>query len=227
MHAKKSNSTEGRSQARTSITLEEGSGDFCLTGDSGSQCAGGATIGSRITQSRQESLALFAKSDNGIRILGIDPGNIQSAYVILDGSDILASNTIPNQDMLHIVHQCAKIDRVRCAIEMIQSSYGMPVGKEVFNTVFWIGRFFQTWVDHAVNGKPRPWMLYRIQVKKHFGCGQRGKDKDVRFAIIKQYGGTDSKKNIPAELKGISGDQWSALAVAITRREQLSRIQPF
>lgn len=97
------------------------------------------------------------------------------------------------------------------AIEMI-ASYGMPVGREVFETCLWIGRFIEAW------GGPYT-LVYRRDVKLHL-CGQaRAKDGNVRQAIIDRFGGKQSaigNKKTPGPLYGVSGDVWQALAVAIT-----------
>lgn len=97
------------------------------------------------------------------------------------------------------------------AIEMI-ASYGMPVGREVFETCVWIGRFIEAW------GGPYT-LVYRKDVKLHL-CGQpRAKDSNIRQALIDRYGGKDravGKKATPGPLYGVSADVWSALAIAVT-----------
>ncbi len=103
----------------------------------------------------------------------------------------------------------------RLAIEMI-ASYGMPVGKEVFETAFWAGRFAQAW-------EPGAWdLVYRKDVKVHL-CGSfRAKDGNVRAALLDKFGGAkeaQGTKKTPGALYGISGDKWSALAVAVTWAE--------
>jgi hypothetical protein len=106
-----------------------------------------------------------------------------------------------------IAHQCEKL-----YIEMV-ASYGMAVGRTVFETCVWIGRFVEAWGDN--------WdFVYRKDVKMHL-CGQtRAKDSNIRQAIMDMYGsekaiaiGTKAK---PGPLHGVSKDVWAALGVAIT-----------
>lgn len=69
-------------------------------------------------------------------ILAIDPGNIQSAYVIVDDDySIHGFGKIENRELKEIVRntECDEL-----VIEMI-ACYGMPVGKEVFDTCIFIG----------------------------------------------------------------------------------------
>jgi hypothetical protein len=53
---------------------------------------------------------------------------------------------------------------------------------------------------------------YRTAIKKHLGCG-RGKDKDVRAALIAKWGEVGTRKN-RGPLFGVSSHIWAALAVA-------------
>jgi len=152
-----------------------------------------------------------------MRILAIDPGNEQSAYVVLDNGTPIAFGKEPNARMHHIVSnptswlgaKGAMLNHL--AIEMI-ASYGMPVGREVFDTCVWIGRFVERWMGNYT-------LVYRKDVKLHL-CGQaRAKDANIRQALIDRYGGKDKaigKKSAPGPLYGISADVWSALAVAVT-----------
>lgn len=76
-------------------------------------------------------------------ILAIDPGNMESGYVIVehDGKEIrkvLDVGKLPNDDMYNVF--CSPYDHL--AIEMV-AGMGMPVGQEVFDTCFWIGRFWE------------------------------------------------------------------------------------
>lgn len=142
-----------------------------------------------------------------LMILAIDPGNEQSAYVLYDGDRPRAFDKLANDRMLGIAaaHRCPIV------VEMI-ASYGMPVGREVFETCVWIGRFVER------HGGPHS-LLYRRDVKLHL-CGQaRAKDANIRQALIDRYGGKDKaigRKATPGPLFGITADVWAALAVAVT-----------
>jgi hypothetical protein len=132
-------------------------------------------------------------------VLAIDPGTVQSAFVYWDANDkaIIDKGILPNGDMVsHIIDSNAD----ELVIEMV-ASYGMPVGKEVFETCVWIGRFYQA--------APCPvHLLYRREVKM-FLCGNmRAKDTNIRQALLDMLG-----KDV---CKGVSKDVWAALAVAVT-----------
>lgn len=148
-------------------------------------------------------------------VLAIDPGPVQSAYVIWDGSYVQAYDKCPNVDLLLQMQAGIDFFRVgRLVIEQV-ASYGMPVGAEVFDTVFWAGRFFE-----AMRGAARHRdLLPRRDVKLHL-CGQaRAKDANIRQALIDRFGGKDKaigKKAAPGPLYGLTADEWQALALAVT-----------
>lgn len=91
----------------------------------------------------------------------------------------------------------------------------MPVGKEVFDTCLWIGRFMETWSSQCQ-------LVYRKDIKIHL-CGTvRAKDANVRQALIDRHEPTGGgkvpqigTKQKPGPLYGIKKDVWSALAVAV------------
>jgi len=140
-------------------------------------------------------------------IIGIDPGTTESAYVLWDGSKVLEAEIYPNAD-LHAKLCQGEDNGPPLYIEMI-ASYGMPVGKEVFETVLWIGRFVEVW-----NVLQNPWhLVFRKPVCVHH-CGvARAKDPNIRRALLDKYGEVGTKKK-PGPLYGIRKDLWSALAVA-------------
>ena len=75
------------------------------------------------------------------------------------------------------------------AIEMI-ASYGMPVGKEVFATCYYIGALMEicrTW-------KVRVMPVYRKDVKLALCGSPRAKDANVRQALIDLLGAPGTKK---------------------------------
>jgi hypothetical protein len=149
-------------------------------------------------------------------VLAIDPGNEASAYVLFEDGKPDDFGKLPNSEILDMLpdwRDCvySPISGATVAIEMI-ASYGMPVGREVFETCVWIGRFIEAW--SALHT-----LVYRKDVKLHL-CGQaRAKDGNVRQALIDRYGGKDKAigtKKAPGPLKGVSADVWQALAVAVT-----------
>jgi hypothetical protein len=97
-------------------------------------------------------------------------------------------------------------------IEMI-ASYGMSVGAEVFETCFYIGRFFQTSIVPAHR-------LFRSEIKMHLCGNMRAKDANIRQALIDRFGpGKDravGTKANPGPLYGVKADVWAALALAVT-----------
>ena len=75
--------------------------------------------------------------------IGIDPGNIESAYVVVadDLSKVLEKGKVENHELMKLLTRFKLTYDIRyVAIEMI-ASYGMAVGASVFDTCVWIGRF--------------------------------------------------------------------------------------
>ena len=143
-------------------------------------------------------------------ILAIDPGTTESGYCMLHGRDVMDCGVLPNEQMLDAVKCWVKPDSL--AVEMV-ASYGMPVGREVFETCVWIGRFVQAWRDpDAVR------LIYRKDVKMHLCGSARAKDANVRQALIDLFGGSDAigKKANPGPLYRVKSHAWPALAVAVT-----------
>ena len=74
-------------------------------------------------------------------IFAIDPGNIESAYVLLgDKMQVLGKGKLPNLEVEKELLRAIKIPHVEVVCERI-NSYGMAVGREVFDTCEQIGRF--------------------------------------------------------------------------------------
>jgi hypothetical protein len=143
-------------------------------------------------------------------ILAIDPGTDQSGYVVvLDDGSVAEAGVIPNGEMKKLVYSVSAAETGwTMAIEMI-SSFGMPVGREVFETCVFIGMLLEAWDHEKVK-------VYRREVKLHL-CGTcRAKDPNVRQALIDEYGGSSAignKKN-PGPLYRVKSHAWAALGVA-------------
>ena len=141
-------------------------------------------------------------------IIGIDPGPTQSAVVQVEFDPFRVSlATIgPNEEMRVWLQTRHHEDTAVVACEMLQS-YGLAVGRECFETVYWVGRFAECVPAHI------RWKRYaRPTIKAHVCDGvRRPKDPDVRQALILRFGGT--RKGQP--LYGVVKDMWAALAVAV------------
>ena len=147
-------------------------------------------------------------------IFAIDPGTVQSGWVLFEPGRVIDSGVHDNHDVLRWVQAGQGANML--AIEMV-ASYGMAVGREVFETVRWIGRFQQAWSDpEAVK------LIYRLQVKQKLCNSAQAKDSNIRQALLDMFpasgGGKTPQigtKGQPGPLYGVSSHAWPALGVAI------------
>lgn len=155
-----------------------------------------------------------APLDGSLRLLAIDPGPSQSAWLAFTDGRPVQFGIEPNDVVLERIASVA-VDTL--AIESI-ASYGMAVGAEVFETCVWVGRFMQHWWD--VGNAGDVCRVYRREVKMHLCGSARAKDANVRQALIDRYGpGKEAaigRKSTPGVLYGVTSHLWSALAVAVT-----------
>ena len=84
--------------------------------------------------------------------------------------------------------QGALFDKV--IIEMI-ASYGMAVGKEVFDTCVWIGRFKQISESQDIEVE----YIYRKDEKMNICHSMKAKDSNIRQALIDRFGEVGTKRN--------------------------------
>lgn len=146
-------------------------------------------------------------------IFSIDPGNVYSAYSILDieqGLKPIRFGKVMNEEMLKVIEE--EIAQIKYfPIEMV-ASYGMPVGATVFETCVWIGRFTQAVTERS---KVNPIFVYRKDEKMALCHSMKAKDGNIRQALIDRFGVVGTKKN-PGWFYGVSKDVWSAIAVGVT-----------
>lgn len=141
-------------------------------------------------------------------VLALDPGPDKTGWVVFGGGAVHSAGVLANHDMLSKVGLAGHTTADALAIEMV-ASYGMPVGREIFETVWWTGRFTQAWA--------RPddvRLIYRRDVKIEMCGTARAKDSNVRQALIDRLGKPGTKRR-PGPTYGVSGDMWSALGVAV------------
>lgn len=163
-----------------------------------------------------------------MKVLAIDPGNKTSGWVYMHERQFRCGKSEEDNTTMHsVIEGYRDVDVI--AIEWIQS-YGMTVGKEVFHTCRWVGRFQQ--VADAIQRRTQ--LVYRRDVKLHLCHSARAKDGNVRQAILDLYPATGGgsrpqigTKKQRGPLYGVSGHMWPAVALALTVQEskQVSEVE--
>lgn len=154
--------------------------------------------------------------------LAIDPGSAQSAFVVYDGADELAPirshAIVTNEELIDQLRSNAtglRADVDEFVIEWMQPR-GMPTSAQEFETLCWIGRFMEALHPLELN------RLARLKVKMHVCGSAKANDVNIRAALIDKFGGAGGKvtaigkTNARGPLYGIAGDEWAALALAVT-----------
>ena len=144
-----------------------------------------------------------------MNILSIDPGNIYTAYVLIDSETYkpLRFGKISNEEFINLLKGMDCNDTTDVVIEMI-ASYGMPVGKEVFDTCVWIGRYCE-----SVSGGAE--LMFRKEVKMNLCNSTRAKDGNIIQALKDRFGDKGTKAN-PGWFYGFKADCWQAYALGVT-----------
>jgi hypothetical protein len=142
------------------------------------------------------------------KILAIDPGTNEGAYVVWEANShtLLEKGILPNKELLNFLRKQAHANDVFC--EMIQS-YGMAVGQEVFDTCVWVGQAQEVTETRGL----RFHKIFRKNVKLHHCLSNRATDANVSQVLRDKYGVPGTKKN-PGPLFGVVSHIWSALAIA-------------
>lgn len=164
-------------------------------------------------------------------IFAIDPGNEYSAYVLLsDDLSVCDKGKVTNEELLKIIDKvfCMNVENSKLipnvehvAIEMV-ASYGMSVGRTVFDTCVWIGRFYQAIYEQS---NVKPTFIYRKDEKMCLCGNMKAKDTNIRQALIDRFAkhdfknGKGTKKN-PDWFYGFKADIWAAYAVAIAYHDK-------
>ena len=158
-------------------------------------------------------------------LLAIDPGNIESGWVLVEVQDrdikrVLDKGKFENDKVLTLI-RTENFDSL--AIEMI-ASYGMPVGKEVFETCLWTGRFIQESMhnyDRFERYIPDIKLIYRKDEKLTICGSPQARDSNIRQALADYYAPGEKNygkgtKAEPGFFYGFRADIWQAFAVAHT-----------
>lgn len=150
-----------------------------------------------------------------MKIFAIDPGSEESGYAMIELPEfrILYFGKKDNGSLMNkLPYLAADADIV--AIEMV-ASYGMPVGKDVFETCVWVGKFEYILRDKQIR------RIYRADEKMEICYDSRAKDSNIKQALVNRYAkhdfksGKGTKKN-PDTFYGVAKDVWQAIAVGVT-----------
>lgn len=165
------------------------------------------------------------------QVFAIDTGSQKSGYckfeITPDGEQpyrIITHGVVDNADL--VIFLLLQKD---CAIVMENfQAMGMAVGKSVFDSCIWLGRFIE--MARRVNDQRPVFLMHRTTVKREI-CGQtRAKDANVRQAIIDMFTGVEDGGKVPqigtkknqGPLYGVKSHVWSALAVGISLDKLMS-----
>lgn len=158
-----------------------------------------------------------------MKIYAIDPGNVRSALVVLDGDTLKPAEKYleDNDAIMDRLNAREFATGDQAAIEMI-ASYGMTVGQTVFDTCVWIGRFYEAFVRKGI----QPTRIYRLEEKIALCHSAKARDANIRRALIDRFAqhdlknGRGTKKN-PDWFYEFKADMWAAYAVGVTFSEKL------
>lgn len=146
-------------------------------------------------------------------ILAIDPGNRDTAFVVMDELyNVYDKAKTENQMVLD--YMCANRDCIKHVVTEMIASYGMAVGAEVFETCVMIGMIERT---ADLLGIPHS-RVFRAEEKAYICHDSRAKDSNIRRALIDRFAKHDKNrgtgtKGDPDHFYGFKADIWAAFAV--------------
>lgn len=153
------------------------------------------------------------------RLLAIDPGNTESGWVVIDADtrEPIAFDKTQNPELRRSIRAGNFLDCDQVVIEMV-ASYGMAVGKEVFDTCVWVGRFHEATTVAAPHATVE--LVYRQPVKLHHCHSAKAKDSNIRQALVDRFAPGQKNhgkgtKDEPGWFYGFRADIWQAYALAV------------
>lgn len=155
-----------------------------------------------------------------MKILALDVGTVDSGYCLMETSPVvpISFGKIANEELMALV----KSEDYDLLVLEGFASYGMPVGREVFMSVEWNGRYIQAAEDRKIKHE----YIFRAEEKSYICGSPKANDTNIRHALIDRFAkhdfrtGHGTKKN-PDYFYGFSNDMWSAFAVGYTYTEKI------
>jgi hypothetical protein len=121
-------------------------------------------------------------------IIAIDPGNKISAYLEWDGTQIYKACITTNGQIVTLLESS---QAEYLFIEKL-ANMGQVIGREILDTAFWSGRFYQVWEKKKADiiTDIDDTMILRTTIKKHHGVTN---DSGMRKCLIEKYGKQTTK----------------------------------
>jgi len=145
-------------------------------------------------------------------VLAIDPGNVESAFVLIDDEyRPIKFDKMDNFKLKYFLTILLPKYKPEVVIEMIgHYGTGMAAGKTVFDTCLWIGRFIEVVEGHVKDAT----LMLRKDVKINL-CGQmKAKDANISQYLRDRFGEKGTKAN-PGWFYGFKADIWQAYALGV------------
>jgi len=166
-----------------------------------------------------------------IRVLGIDPSNKEhngAVLLTIEGGRLVISHKclVGGESIVDLLKQELGDSSNPIPLSIFCediSNMGFAVGRDVFETCFWIGEYRRVAKESDADFR----LVKRNAIKIHHCRSSRAKDSNIRARLIERFGYYGSGKTglgtkaDPGMLYGIKGDMWSALAIAVYGAEQL------
>lgn len=157
-------------------------------------------------------------------IIGIDPGCSETAFCSVD-QDLRPIwfekrlNELGYCDLVEHLMTITPPDRVEIVIENVES-FGMPVGREIFDTLIWIGMLHQRLKAYPIT------LITRHMEKLTICHSPKANDATIKRALVDRFAPDDKNygkgtKAAPGWFYGFSADVWSAYAIAVTYDDML------
>ncbi|MGE3550395.1 MAG: hypothetical protein AB7I29_10920 [Geobacter sp.] len=139
-------------------------------------------------------------------VFGIDPGTTESGFSLVGpGYEVLEAGKVLSGDVCNLIRS---LNPSVAVVESLQS-YGAAVGREVFETAYWIGEYRQVCRQCSI-----PFVLYpRPEYARAIAGVQKVTDSVLRQALLLRFG-SDTKGGPLFKLRGDS-DRRSAYAIAV------------
>jgi hypothetical protein len=148
-----------------------------------------------------------------MKLLAIDPGTLQSGWVLFDGASVIHSGTTSNDEVLMACYSQAAGHAQCLAIEEPEGM-GQIASHALLRAAWAGGGFERAWPRLARS----PLRITRRMVVSELlrPATVKGKSQDsrIRQALIDRVGEPGTKR-APGPTYGVSSHAWSALAVAV------------